>query len=254
MRFSTKRPDVSIGGSSVRLLSDGSYDVHARAREENGRATVDVRLSITPETGSYFPGAALGDREQVSGYVVPALRANATGQICVDGSCDRFVGAQSYHDHNWGVWRGVTWEWGAARAGQYTFLYGRVQPADSATASQPLFVYVVDSLGFVSLFRPRGIRYVDDRIVASGGAVVHVPSQATMVDVRGADTLRVDIDVEDATVTDTRHPAVERGDASGARRLDHPFFVQMKGVARLSGRVRGRRVTGTGAGFFETYR
>ena len=66
-----------------------------------------------------------------------------------NGKCEEYDGAQSYHDHNWGVWRGVTWEWGAARAGEYTLLYGRVQPADSAVASQPLFVYVVDSLGFL---------------------------------------------------------------------------------------------------------
>ena len=85
----------------------------------------------------------------MSGYVVPALRADATGSICVDGTCEQYDGAQSYHDHNWGVWRGVTWEWGAARAGQYTVLYGRVQPSDSTVASQPLFVYVVDSLGFL---------------------------------------------------------------------------------------------------------
>lgn len=254
VEFSTTRADVSIGGSSVRLLRDGSYDLRARATEDGGRATVDVRLTVAPQAGAYFPGAALSSSEIVSGYVVPGLRADATGEICVDGSCDRFVGAQSYHDHNWGVWRGVTWEWGAARAGPYSFLYGRVQPADSTAASQPLFVYVVDSLGFLALFRPHEIRYVDDRVVRSGDAIVHVPSRATMVDVRGGDTLRIDLDIEDATVTDTRRPSVERGEASSARGLEHPYFIQMKGVARLSGRVRGRRLTGTGGGFFETYR
>ena len=39
-----------------------------------------------------------------------------------------------------------------------------------------------------------------------------------------------------------------------ARALAHPYFIQMKGRARLGGRVGGRPVEGEGAGFFETYR
>ncbi|HEY4129271.1 MAG TPA: hypothetical protein VGM50_01540, partial [Gemmatimonadaceae bacterium] len=71
---------------------------------------------------------------------------------------------------------------------------------------------------------------------------------------RGDDTLRVELSIEDATATDTRTPAVERGDALAARKLGKPFFVQMKGTMRISGRVAGRRLAGDGAGFFETYR
>ena len=33
-----------------------------------------------------------------------------------------------------------------------------------------------------------------------------------------------------------------------------PYFVQMKGRARISGRVGGQIVSGEGRGFFETYR
>jgi hypothetical protein len=196
----------------------------------------------------------LSSGETISGYVVPGLRADATGAICVDGRCEEYRGAQSYHDHNWGVWRGVTWEWGAARAGAYTLLYGRVQPADGTVASQPLFVYMVDSLGFRALFRPREIQYEDARTIRVGGETLHVPSRATMVDVRGDDTLRVEIQTEDATASDTRRPGVERGDALAGRKLAKPFFVQMKGVMRIRGRVSGKPISGDGAGFFETYR
>lgn len=254
VHFSTTRADLSIGGSSVRLLADGRYEIRARATAEQGGAPVDIRLAVAPAPRAYFPGAALSSGATVSGYVVPALRAQATGTICVSGSCETFAGAQAYHDHNWGLWRGVTWEWGAARAGAYTVLYGRVQPADSIEASQPLFVYVVDSLGFLSLFRPREIDYVNHGTARVGDTAIAVPSHATMLDVRGDDTLRIDLDIEDATATDTRAPGVERGDALSARGLEHPYFIQMKGVARLSGRVRGRALAGTGAGFFETYR
>ncbi|MEO6877485.1 MAG: hypothetical protein ABI205_03325 [Gemmatimonadaceae bacterium] len=254
VRFSTSRADVAIGKSSVTVLPDGRYAVKAHATEDGGTSTVDADLVVTPTPGAYFPGAALSSGEAVSGYVVPALRANATGSICVDARCDRYDAAQSYHDHNWGVWRGVTWEWGAARAGAYTLLYGRVQPADSAAASQPLFTYVVDSLGFVGVFRPRAIQYDDTREVRVGDRTIRVPGRGLMVDVRGDDTLRVELIVEDATATDTRKPGVERGDGLSSRQIDRPYFVQMKGRMRISGRIGGRPIAGEGAGFFETYR
>lgn len=254
VRFSTTRADVGIGRSTVSVLSDGRYAVQARAVEDGGSSAVDVNLVVTPAAGAYFPGAALSSGDVVSGYVVPGLRADATGSICVNGACDQYERAQSYHDHNWGVWRGVTWEWGAARAGPYTLLYGRVQPTDTVAATQPLFVYVVDSLGFLTLFRPRTIDYDDSRVLRTGTATIHVPSRATMVDVRGDDTLRVEMIVEDATATDTRKPGAERGDGLSARQIATPYFVQMKGRMKIGGRVAGRTLSGEGPGFFETYR
>jgi hypothetical protein len=239
-----------MGRSSVQLLADGRYAVHAEAAPERGTGPpVVVDLVVAPEPRAYFPGAALSSSETISGYVVPALRADATGRICTGAACDRYDHAQSYHDHNWGTWRGVTWEWGSARAGQYGLLYGRVQPADSAAATQPLFLYLTDSLGFSALFRPREIRNDNARITYVNGIAVHTPAHALLFDARGDDTLRVELDVEDAIATDTRKGA-ERGGAAVAA----PFFVQMKGRATLTGRVRGVPVHAQGRGFFETYR
>jgi hypothetical protein len=75
-----------------------------------------------------------------------------------------------------------------------------------------------------------------------------------MVDVRSADTLRLTLRIEDASASDTRIAMVERGEALAARRLARPYFVQMKGTATIGGRIRRIPLTGTGAGFFETYR
>lgn len=254
VKFSTSGADVAIGGSSVTVLADGRYAVRAYARGETGRDSVRVNLVVAPAPGAYFPGAGISSGEMVSGYVVPGLRAAAGGSICVGAECEQFDDAQAYHDHNWGVWRGVSWEWGAARAGPYTVLYGRVQPADSAAASQPLFVYVVDSLGFLSVFRPRDIRYDDGRVIRVGARGLQVPSSGVMVDVRGSDTLRIELTIDDASATDTRTPDVERGAGLSARSLARPYFIQMKGRMRISGRVGGQPIMGEGAGFFETYR
>lgn len=247
--LSTTSADLAVGESRVTLMPDGRYQLEAIAQPAvGGGSPVSVDLVVTPQPRAYFPGAALGG-DVVSGYAVPALRADASGKICTGDDCEQFVGAQAYHDHNWGVWQGVTWEWGAARAGSFTFLYGRVDTPGSDRGA--LFLYLVDSLGFRALFRPATITYEDARTITVDGHPVRVPATAVMADVRGDDTLRVELTIEDAIGTDMRRGA-ERGGHAASSSL--PWFIQMKGVARLSGRVGGEPVKGTGTGFFETYR
>ena len=253
VHFSTTDADLRLGDATVTVLPDGRYAVRGAAREEGSGTPLALDLVVAPAEGAYFPGASLASGV-VSGYVVPALRAAATGSICVAARCERYDAAQAYHDHNWGVWRGVTWQWGAARAGPYTFLYGRVEASDSVATSPPLVVYLVDSTGFLALFRPRDITYIDGRTTVVNGAAIRTPSRAELVDVRGDDTLRIVLSIEDATATDTRGSAVERGEGLTGRALERPYFVQMKGTATIAGRIRGTPLTGTGAGFFETYR
>jgi hypothetical protein len=211
-------------------------------------------LVVTPAPRVEFPGATLVSGDFTSGYAVPGLRATASGFICVAGRCDRYDHAQAYHDHNWGGWRGVTWEWGATRAGAYTLLYGRVTPEDTAGSSSPLFVYVTDARGFLALFRPRVVRYHDARTVRTAAGPLTVPASAELFDVRGQDTLQLSLTIDDAVATDTRIGLAERGEGNYARGLARPWFVQMAGEARLRGRVRGVPLSGTGRGFFETYR
>ncbi len=259
VQFSTTNADLRIGSSAVTLLPDGSYLLHASAVGAAGAAgagtPLTVDLVVNPEAGAYFPGASLATDSLVSGYVVPALRAAADGEICAGSRCERYVGAQAYHDHNWGVWRGVSWEWGAGRAGKLGVLYGRVEAGGAHEADvRPLFVYLTDSLGFLAVFRPHEIRYTDGDTIVVGGHRVAVPSRGVMTDVRGDDSLRVELEVQNAAGTDTRASAILRGDASAARGLAHPYFIQMKGLLHVTGRVHGVPISGTGIGFFETYR
>ena len=101
------------------------------------------------------------------------------------------------------------------------------------------------------------ISYEDGRTLKVGSTQLQVPSRASFEEVRGSDTLRVAITVEDAIATDTRPRNVagqeERGDPLGSEKA-RPYFVQMKGSARISGRLDGQQISGTGTGFFETYR
>jgi hypothetical protein len=257
VRFDTTHADLVIGDARVTVDSAGAYRLVAAPREDGSGEPLSLRLRVEPAAGAYFPGAMLAEGAVASGYTVPGLRARATGSICVGADardCWTVTDAPAYHDHNWGTWQGVTWEWGALRAGENALLFGRVEPPDSLAGQAPLFAYLTDSLGFVAVFRPSAIAWEDGRTVRSGGEAVRVPSRGLMRDVRGADTLEVELLVDDAAVTDTRLGLVERGEASLARALPRPWFVQMQGRVRLRARVRGREIAGEGTGFFETYR
>lgn len=252
VRFSTTDANLTLGQSTVTVRPDGNYVVRALAREENGSTPLSISLVVTPAPGAYFPGASLTSGDFVSGYTVPGLRASATGEICVGAQCEKFDSAQSYHDHNWGIWRDVTWDWGAARAGSYTILYGRVIGPQRVGERTPLLVYLVDSLGFRAVFRPKNVSYEDNRQIVVDGRTLRVPSRATFADIRDADTLRVELNIEDAIGTDTRRQPL--GSSQGSFNAERPYFIQMKGVARISGRISGSAINGSGTGFFETYR
>lgn len=259
VRFSTSDANLVFGDSRVTVLPNGDYRVIASAREENGSAVIAIDMTVTPAPYAYFPGVSMGAGDFVSGYTVPGLRADATGRLCVDRVCETLTGAQAYHDHNWGVWKGVTWEWGASRAGEYTFLYGRVHSPDTTASIPPVLVYLIDSLGFRGVFRPRSISYENGRRLSVGAQELSVPSRAVLFDERGGDTLRIELTIEDAIATDTRSQrqeiigaASETGEGTPSYRT--PYFLQMKGTAKVSGRLDGEQVSGTGVGFFETFR
>ncbi len=102
------------------------------------------------------------------------------------------------------------------------------------------------------MFRPKSVSYEDNRQIVVDGRTLRVPSRATFADIRDADTLRVELDIEDAIGTDTRRQPL--GSSQGSFNAERPYFIQMKGAAHLSGRVGGAPISGSGSGFFETYR
>jgi hypothetical protein len=226
VRFDTVSPDVRLGDvGSVRLEGD-VYRVTARA----GGARVE--LAVHPTQRMYFPPTDVGGTELVSGYVVPALHATAEGTVCLP-VCEAVRGAAAYHDHNWGVWRGVSWDWGAASDGGTALLYGAVRGEE--TRGEGLFAYLVDRRGVRGVYRPGPIRVLETRPQRFEGRTLDVPARFTFADPRRG--LEVDVRVTAAHVT-----AVERE--------DRRHFVQMRGEATVTV---GGRLAGTLPGFFETY-
>ena len=226
VRFDTASADLRIGDAGTVTQVDGVYRVVAEAGGER------VELEIRPAPGRYFPPTDLGGSALVSGYVVPALYAEASGTVCLP-ACEEVRGAQAYHDHNWGVWRDVSWEWGAASSPRLSLLYGVVRGEETESASAPrgVFAYLVDDRGVRGLYRPAAIRVQETQRVEG----VNVPRRLSFEDSRRG--FRVAVEVESAHVTDMR-------------RERRRWFVQMRGVATVTtpGEAPERL-----PGFFETY-
>jgi hypothetical protein len=235
VRLDTARADLTIGRSTVRQR-DGVYQLHAQATGEAGPLRLD--LTVRPRSNRYFPPVELRDDRFLSGYVVPALAADASGQICVAGRCAEVRNAAAYHDHNWGIWRAVTWEWGAATGRRLSLLYGGVYAPDSTTS--PFFLALVDSLGVRRVLRFRRVDYAGAQ-PADGVRGVSAPTGFALVGTWESDTVTLRVRVAHALATDMSAGSFQR------------TFLQMRGAFTLVGRVAGAPVSDEGEGFFETY-
>ncbi|MEO8031340.1 MAG: hypothetical protein ABI765_10850 [Gemmatimonadota bacterium] len=235
IRIDTTSADLTVGRGSV-TQSGGIY--HLRIEPVEG---VSADLTIHPSANRYFPPVILRDDELISGYVVPALSATASGSICVADRCRTLDRVPAYHDHNWGVWRGVSWDWGSARGAEFNLLYGGVHaPDNGGPGGSSSFVALVDSLGVRQIFRAAGIRYAGSRAVPGLPGVV-APTGFSFEAVRDGDSVSVSARIAD--VHATGRPGV-RGIV---------YFLQMRGNFTLKGWVGGQAITDSGSGFFETY-
>jgi hypothetical protein len=164
--------------------------------------------------------------------VVPALYATARGTVCLP-DCEEIEGRPAYHDHNWGVWRDVSWEWGTASNERLSLLYGVVRGEDDDGAR--LFAYLVDDEGARGVYRPGPVEVLETESRTVEGETLAVPSRLRFTDPRRG--LRVSIDVAATNLT----------------RIDRerwPWFVQMRGVATIE---EAGFPTERVEGFFETY-
>ena len=257
VRFSTTDADLRIGDvDASTVLPDGRYARPRRARERRARGTpLTLDLVVTPRRGAYFPGATLTSGI-VSGYVVPALRAEASGSICVAGAVRALRRARRRITITTGACGAASPGSGARRArAQYTFLYGRVEPAGqrrrgAAAVRLPRGLARLPRALPPARHRVRG-RAHDARGRASRSARRRARRWST-----SAATTRCASSCRSRT---RRRPTRAAPPSSAARgspaaRSTRPYFVQMKGTATISGRIRGTPLAGSGAGFFETYR
>jgi hypothetical protein len=238
-------------------LEGGVYRLRARYSDLQTGRPVALDLTVTPSPRAYFPPVVLRGADGFeSGYVVPATLARATGTIDVGGRVTRFDRALAYHDHNWGTWRNVAWDWGQVQSpdGRFALLYAVVHAPELERAGQGgrHFAVVTSDEGFLGLLRPDGITYEDWHDGPSvAGRRVRVPGSVRFGAATGGDSLAVRLDVEDVTAS---LPAGDpRADDDGARLGGGRVFLQMRGRWTVRGRVAGRTLAFEAPGAAETF-
>ena len=227
-------PDLTIAGNSVRL--EGlQYVVTLDLPGANGHRARG-RLTIDASPGRLVPPIEIaGARGWRSGYVVPVMSGTLNGQIEVNGDAIPFNGGAGYHDHNWGFWQGVSWQWGQAQQGDLSVLYGRVFPPRQAADPDRI-------PGFVGVLGPDGpIGYANDVTISETNDAAGQPRTISIAARSPVLNVHLRFDVGSAVTT--------RGTLGNG--LD---FLQMRGTYTVTGTAGGRAINFSAPGSAETFR
>jgi hypothetical protein len=238
-------PEIRIGANRIRLDGDRyvvSFDL--RGEGISGRPDRTARASgevmLTARRGHSLPPLEIsGARGWVSGYVVPVMSGALDGAIRVGDEALPLSGGTGYHDHNWGFWEGVSWQWGQVQHEGLSILYGRVfPPADAADASRVP--------GFMMVLGPDGALGQATRVTIDE-AIETTLDRPSRIIIRGNSPsldLQLEVEVESAIRTPWRSGPLTND-------LD---FLQMRGRYRVTGRAGDRTLDFTAPGAAETFR
>jgi hypothetical protein len=232
-----RAPELTIGNNRVSL--DGlSYVLDLDLRGEGGRsARGRVRIEASP--GRLVPpieiGGAHGWR---TGYVVPVMAGKLDGALDIGGERVSFDGGAGYHDHNWGFWRGVSWQWGQAQQGDLSLIYGRVFPPPDAADPERI-------RGFVGALGPDGpLGYATNVTISEVNndhgqpKTITVTGRSRLLDVQ----MRFDVG-----------SMVTTGMSQGPR-ANGLNFLQMRGQYTVTGKAGDRAFDFSAPGSAETFR
>ncbi|HZI79153.1 MAG TPA: hypothetical protein VFD69_06550 [Vicinamibacterales bacterium] len=235
-------PDLAIGASTVRL--DGQrYRLHLDLVGPDGtRAVGDVSLEGSP--GRLVPPIEmLGAKGWRTGYVVPVMSGALAGSLTLTprGAATPetlSLDGTGYHDHNWGFWKGVSWQWGQAQHEGVSVVYGRVFPPEDAADRERL-------PGFVGVLGPDGpLGFATNVQIAETNAPDGRPTAITVRALGSALDITLRFDVTSAVTTRM---------AQGPLAND-VNFLQLQGRYTVSGRAAGRTLEFTAPGAAETFR
>ena len=238
-RVLAEAPDLDIGQSRVRLEGLRYLLKVDLPREGSGERLIG-ELALTAVPGRSMPPLSVrGAGGWVSGYVVPVMSGALGGILDVGGEKLRLEGGAGYHDHNWGFWQGVSWQWGQLQKDDLSIVYGRVHPpADAADPERiPSFLGVLGDAG------PLGFS-ADVKIEETSPAGARAPSRIVVSGKGPSLALRMELDVDQVVVT--RMP---EGFFGGG--MD---FLQMRARGRVTGRAGERDLDLQAPASAETFR
>lgn len=231
-------PDLTVGKNQVRLTGH-EYRIQLDLPAEVGRARAVGELVLHARPGHLLPPIALrGTGGWISGYVVPAMSGVWRGTLTVQGKTIAIDDGVGYHDHNWGFWEGVTWQWGQVQGDGLSFVYGRIRPpADVADPDRvPAFLMALGADGPIGYSTDVTITETD-RVQAGAPHSIVVRAQGE------AFTIEIAL----ANISSTVRSRLFDPNA----KVD---FLQMHATAHVTGTVRGKSVDFTAPASAETFR
>jgi hypothetical protein len=232
-----RAPELTVGNNRVRLAGS-QYVVSLDLRDPRGRrAAGTITIEGAPDR-LMAPLEIFGASGWRTGYVVPVMSGPLGGSIDVDGTRVSLDGGIGYHDHNWGFWEGVSWQWGQVHAADISFVYGRVfPPADAADPER--------MPGFLGAIGPRGpLGYATNVTIEETNDAAGRPQHVV---VRGR-SAALDLTLTFSVNEVVRNPMQGGALSSG---LD---FLQMRGTYDVRGSVGDREMSFTAPGAAETFR
>jgi hypothetical protein len=247
-----RAPDLDIAGNRVRLeesryrLTLALTSEAAASAHRSADLTGEITLDATPDR-ALPPAAMQGARGWVSGYVVPVLSGAVHGALNIAGQLlplDSTAGATGYHDHNWGFWEGVRWQWGQVASddssADLSIVYGRVFP--------PASIADADRVpGALAILGPDGpIAFATNVSIEEEGGDTATPRLITVRARGGAIDLTMTF-----TPADIVRSRMAMTQLTGASPMN---FLQLTGTYHVTGRAGGRDVSFTARGSAETFR
>ena len=236
-------PDLDIAGNRVRLEGLG-YHITLDLAAERGGPGAKGEITLEAAPGRSVPPFVLRGRAGwLSGYVVPVLSGAMSGTILAGDGTVSLEGTTGYHDHNWGFWRGVSWQWGQVTHEGYSFLYGRVRPpADAVSPEQaeriPGVLAVIGPAGPIAF--AKGVQ-IEETSSADGR-----PESIQVLAREGGLDVRLDVRVQDLIRTPMGRPGMP---AHGPTQ-----FLQLRASYHVTGTVGDRQLDFTALGSAETFR
>jgi hypothetical protein len=240
-----RAPELDIAGNRVRL--EGlRYQIGLSLASERGGPALAGEITLEALPGrSVPPFVVRGRGGWVSGYVVPVLSGRLDAVLRSGDRQLSLIEATGYHDHNWGFWEGVTWQWGQVSHEGLSFLYGRIRPPSDAmppgaAGGLPGVVAVMGPGGPIAFARNA---VIEETSVAPGGRPARIRISARE---HGLD-LQMEASVEGLVRT-------RLGGGAGLGTGSARQFLQLRASYRVRGRVGDQAFDFTAPGAAETFR
>jgi hypothetical protein len=227
-------PDLDIAGSRVRLVNS-QYHIALTLPGATGT------LVLQAAAGQSLPPATIsGARGWVTGYTAPVLSGTVRGELRIGSDVIAVHDAAGYHDHNWGFWRGVRWQWGQVAHPDLSFVYGRIfPPPDVADPERmPGFLAVLGATGPVGFSTSVSLEETADERGQPKQISVHARGPA------------IDVTLVFVVGRVVRTPMAMTAATDGMP----ADFLQLGGEYHVTGAVGGRALDFNARGAAETFR